>query len=528
MRSIRTKLTLIIIGTSVLAVALVGVSARWITHSQFNTLRLEQTRSAFIEAAVAYYQQNGTWQDVEVSLQSDVNRILGFAGATDRPRTAPALEPGLATPSTLAATDQDALRPLPNAAKSSATSAPPAADAGGGTASGTASRTDGVAVGATPDAAVRVGIDRFERRNPFALADAKGVTVIANHRWRLGEPIPGQVLASGTPVLSNGQRIGTVTYDAPPELRSLERSYLQRTGQAIFYAAIAAAALALLIGVLGTSFLTRPVRDLTGAIRKMRGGELEQSVPIRAQDELGELAHAFNDMSAAVARGQRLREQMTADIAHDLRTPLSVLTGYLEGIREGVLDATPATVDTMYQEATQLQRLVEDLRTLSLADAGQLPLERQLVEARELLTATRQAFAPMAEQAGVRLLMETADAPLQVHVDPSRVRQALSNLVYNALQHTPHGGSVHLGGRRDGAEVLLVVADDGAGIPREALDHIFERFYRADASRSEGGGSGLGLPIARSLVEAQGGSIAADSEPGRGTTITVRLPAAEG
>lgn len=524
MRSIRTKLTLIIIGTSVLAVALVGVSARWITHSQFNTLRLEQTRSAFIEAAVAYYQQNGTWQDVEVSLQSDVNRILGFAGATDRARTDPALEPGPAAPSALGATDQDALRRLPNATGASATSAPPAADA----TSGTASETAGVAGGAAPDAAVRAGIDRFERRNPFALADAKGVTVIGNHRWRLGEPIPGQILASGTPVLSNGQRIGTVTYDAPPELRSLERSYLQRTGQAIFYAAIAAAALALLIGVLGTSFLTRPVRDLTGAIRKMRGGELEQSVPIRAQDELGELAHAFNDMSAAVARGQRLREQMTADIAHDLRTPLSVLTGYLEGIREGVLDATPATVDTMYQEATQLQRLVEDLRTLSLADAGQLPLERQLVEARDLLTAARQAFAPMAEQAGVRLLMEAEDAPLQVHVDPSRVRQALSNLVYNALQHTPRGGSVRLGGRRDGAEVLLVVADDGAGIPREALDHIFERFYRADASRSEGGGSGLGLPIARSLVEAQGGSIAADSEPGRGTTITVRLPAAEG
>ncbi len=505
MRSIRTKLTLIIIATSVLAVALVGVSARWITHSQFTTLRLEQTRSAFIEAAVSYYQQNGSWKGAEVGLQRDVNRILGVPSATDRVRDPSAPADAAPLPS-IPRSDQDALPRITAAGPSTPaqTVGPPGSEL-----------------------AAPLGNERFERRNPFALADVRGVVVVGNHRWRLGETIPPAILATGTPVVLDGKHIGTVSYDAPPELRSLERIYLQRTGQAIFYAAIAAA-LALLIGFLGTSFLTRPVRDLTGAIRKMRGGELEQSVPIRAQDELGELAHAFNDMSSAVARGQRLREQMTADIAHDLRTPLSVLTGYLEGIRDGVLDASPDTVDTMYQEAVQLQRLVEDLRTLSLADAGRLPLQLEVVDAGDVLTAVRQAFAPIAEQAGVTLKVASDASPLPLRVDPSRLRQVLGNLVDNALKHTSPGGAVRLTGRRDGDGIALEVADDGAGIPQEALAHIFERFYRADAARSDGSGSGLGLPIARSLIEAHGGTIAAHSAAGQGTTITLRLPAANG
>ena len=486
MRSIRTKLTLIIIATSVLAVALVGVSARWITHRQFNTFRLEQTRNAFIDAATTYYQDHGSWAGAEAALQREVYRILGVPGG-DHART---------------------------------DGAPPDV---GATTPGPGAPAPGTPLFGGDNAAS----DRFERRNPFALANPQGVTVIGNHRWHLGATIPPRVLARGTPVTLDGRRIGTVTYDAPPELLALERIYLHKTGQAIFYAAIAAAALALVIGIFATRLLTRPIRDLTGAIRKMRGGALEQSVPIRSQDELGEMARAFNDMSSDVARGQRLREQMTADIAHDLRTPLSVLTGYLEGIREGVLEADAGTVDTMYGEALQLQNLVEDLRTLSMADAGRLRLQRETVSAADLLHASRQAFLPLAEQVGVALeLAIESPAPL-LEVDPHRIRQVLANLIGNALQHTAAGGHVRLGAQREGASVVLSVADDGAGIPADALPHIFERFYRVDASRSEGGsGSGLGLPIARSLVEAHGGTITAASEPGRGSTITVRLPAA--
>jgi len=499
-RSIRTKLTLIIVATSVLAVALVGVSARWITHRQFDTFRLEQTRNAFIDAAVSYYQDHGSWVGAEAALQREVYRILGVPGGDHARPDATPTGGGVGPPA-------------------------PGAPAPGAPAPGLSARAPGTLLLGADSAAS----DRFERRNPFALTDVRGVTVIGNHRWHLGATIPARVIARSTPVMLDGMRIGTVTFDAPRELVAQERIYLHKTGQAIFYAAIAAAAFALVIGVFATQLLTRPIRDLTSAIRKMREGALEQSVPIRSRDELGEMAQAFNDMSSDVARGQRLREQMTADIAHDLRTPLSVLTGYLEGIREGVLDADAGTIDTMYGEALQLQKLVEDLRTLSMADAGRLRLQHETVSATDLLQAARQAFTPLAEQVGVALELAVEDPPILLEVDPSRIRQVLANLVGNALQHTASGGHVRLGARREGTNVELTVADDGAGIPADALPHIFERFYRVDASRSAGGsgtGSGLGLPIARSLVEAHGGTIAAESEPGRGSTITVRLPAA--
>jgi len=513
-RSIRAKLTFIIIATSVLAVALVGVSARWITHSQFTTFRLEQTRSAFIDAATGYYQQYGSWDGAEVALGKEIDRILGVRVTVVRDHRADA--------------SASAAAPRP------AGVAPPPPEAGGPDRQPPPSGSSpAVSDAPAPNVARQLVLgwsrDRFERVNPFALANTAGVAVIGNHRWQQGETIPARVLAKGTPVTLDGQRIGTVAYDAPPELRSLERIFLRRTGLAISYAAIAAFALALAVGVLATRFFTRPIRDLTGAIRKMRSGDLEQTVVVRSNDEFGEMARAFNAMSAEVARSQRLREQMTADIAHDLRTPLSVLTGYLESIREGVLDASPEAVDTMYAEATQLQRLVEDLRTLSMADAGQLPLQRLRVGAHDLLQAVRQSFAPMAEQAGVRLELEVEDPPPQLDIDPTRLRQVLGNLVGNAMNHSRAGGRVRLGARRLEGQVELTVVDDGEGIAPEALPHVFERFYRADASRSEaGGGSGLGLPIARSLVAAHGGTIEASSRPGEGTRITILLPAPAG
>jgi two-component system, OmpR family, sensor histidine kinase BaeS len=504
-RSIRTKLTVIIIATSVLAVALVGVSARWITHTQFNTFRLEQTRSAFIDAATVYYQQHGSWAGAEVGLEDEINRILGV------PRTA---APNGRTPN----------RHAPDGAANNAVQpAPPQSPTGVPAVAPTVKSVQAPA----PAPPGLHPLDRFERRNPFALISVAGVTVIGNHRWHRGDVVPGRVIAGGTPVMLDSTRIGTVTYDQPPELRTLERIYLRRTGQALFYAAIAAFALALAVGILATRFFTRPIRDLTGAIRKMRAGELEQSVPVFSNDEFGEMALAFNDMSAEVARSQRLREQMTADIAHDLRTPLSVLTGYLESIREGVLEATPEAVDTMYTEATLLQRLVEDLRTLSMADAGRLSLQLEAVDAGDLLRAARQAFAPLAEQAGVHMELAVEEPPPRIDVDPSRMRQVFANLIGNALHHTSRGGRIVLGARREDDGVVLTVQDDGRGIASEALPHIFERFYRGDTARSEPGvGSGLGLPIARSLVIAHNGTIEASSELHHGTTITIRLPEA--
>jgi len=248
-------------------------------------------------------------------------------------------------------------------------------------------------------------------------------------------------------------------------------------------------------------------------------------VPVRSQDELGELATAFNQMSSDLARANALRRQMTADIAHDLRTPLTVITGYLESLRDGVLKPSPGRFDAMYSEAQHLQRLVEDLRTLSLADAGELPLNRRPTSPRALLEELAAAYEHRAAQAGVTLQVRANHYIPLIQVDPDRIKQVLSNLISNALRYTPTGGQISLTATRHDDQVLLSVQDSGMGITPEALPHIFERFYRGDPARpGQEGESGLGLAIARSIVKMHGGRIWAESDPGAGSTFIIALP----
>jgi signal transduction histidine kinase len=258
----------------------------------------------------------------------------------------------------------------------------------------------------------------------------------------------------------------------------------------------------------------------------MAQGELEQQVPVRSQDELGELAAAFNQMSADLSRANELRRQMTADIAHDLRTPLSVITGYTEALRDGVLPPMPETFQTLHQEAEHLSLLVEDLRTLSLADAGELTLTRQLLHPHELLERMAAAYLPKAQELEVTLQV-TAEANVPpVNVDPERMVQVLGNLVGNALRYTPAGGQISLAATQQGNNVLLTVQDNGVGIAPDELPRVFDRFYRGDVARQTyEGESGLGLAIAKSIVELHGGTITVESTPGEGTTFTIALPA---
>jgi signal transduction histidine kinase len=292
-------------------------------------------------------------------------------------------------------------------------------------------------------------------------------------------------------------------------------------------AALAAMAIAVFLGVILARTLTRPVRDLTGAIQAMARGELRQEVPVRSSDELGTLTATFNQMSADLARANDLRRQQIADIAHDLRTPLTVITGYIEALRDGVLRPTPARFDAMNTEAQHLKRLVDDLRTLSLADAGELPMTPQPTAPAALLERLAAAYAPQAAARGIALAVDAAPDLPEVAVDPERMVQVLGNLVTNALRHTPAGGRIDLAARAEGARVTLTVTDTGEGIPPDVLPHIFDRFYRGDPARSQPDGeSGLGLAIAKSIVEAHGGTIAATSAPGQGTTFTITLPRA--
>jgi signal transduction histidine kinase len=261
----------------------------------------------------------------------------------------------------------------------------------------------------------------------------------------------------------------------------------------------------------------------------MASGELAQRVPVRSQDELGELATSFNQMSADLARANELRQQMTADIAHDLRTPITVISGYMESLRDGVLEPSPDRFEVIYNEAQQLKRLVEDLRTLSLADAGELVLQKARLSPKVLLDRVVAAYGHRAQQQEVVLRMASGPDVPEVPVDAERMAQVLGNLVTNALRHTPAGGQITLSAHHQApaSDVELVVQDTGAGIDPEALPRVFDRFYRADASRQQGEGeSGLGLAIAKSIVEAHDGTISVASQLGSGTAFTIALPVA--
>jgi signal transduction histidine kinase len=273
--------------------------------------------------------------------------------------------------------------------------------------------------------------------------------------------------------------------------------------------------------------ITRPVRELTAASHAMARGQLKQEVPVRSKDELGELSLTFNQMSSDLATANQLRRQMTADIAHDLRNPLMVITGYLESLRDGILPPSPERFDTIYREAQLLQRLVEDLRTLSLADAGELTLNRTPLAPRALLERQVAAYHHQAEQSQITLSVQAEPLLPEVEVDEERMAQVLGNLVANALRYTPSGGQIILGAAARPKALQLTVQDNGSGISPEVLPHIFDRFFRGDQARAESDGraaSGLGLAIAKSIVEAHQGTIAAASEPGRGTTFFVTLP----
>lgn len=300
---------------------------------------------------------------------------------------------------------------------------------------------------------------------------------------------------------------------------------------------VAALVLALTVGasVLAGVRLVRPLHALTGAAQRMRDGADPPQVVVTADNEIGRLAAAFNDMSAHRARLEEQRKVMVSDVAHELRTPLSNIRGWLEGAQDGVAEADATFVSSLLEEAVQLQHIIDDLQDLSAADAGALRLHPEPVRIGELLAHVAAAHQAQADAAEVRL---TVDAPAgkepapALDADPVRLRQAIGNLVANAVRHTPAGGRVTLRAYAartgDGLdEVVVEVEDTGSGITPEDLPYVFDRFWRAEKSRNRRtGGSGLGLAIVRKLVEAHGGTTAVASTVGRGSVFTLRVPAA--
>ncbi len=281
-----------------------------------------------------------------------------------------------------------------------------------------------------------------------------------------------------------------------------------------------------LVGGLFFRRVGSPVADVMAAADAVAEGDLSVRVREDLTGELGDLARSFNRMTAELARAEQQRRNLTADVAHELRTPLHILQGNLEGILDGVYQPTPEQINAMLEETRFLTRLVNDLQTLSLAEAGELPLHKEQVSAAGLIEDTITGFSGPAAAAGVELSAELPAQELNLYGDPDRLSQVLTNLVSNALRYTPSGGRITLRADALPAEIRLTVQDTGAGIPPEDLPYIFDRFWRGDRARSRqpGAGSGLGLAIARQLVQAHGGQIRAESVPGQGTRFIMTFP----
>ena len=372
----------------------------------------------------------------------------------------------------------------------------------------------------------------FENMLPHGI-----VIALPNQRILLGDEVHknGDLLTNAeirkaTEVTYNGELIAyLVTFNPDFKPTPQEAQYIERTNKALIYASLSAIGLAVALGLLFTRTLLKPLQNLNIAIKNMEKGELKQDVPKTSNDELGEVIDGFNQMSSALASANARRDQMTADIAHELRNPLTVINGYLEAMQDGSLEITQERLTFIQDEVDQLNRLVNDLRTLALADAGQLDIHKGEVDAQVIFNHLANAHTLQAESKGISLIFTREPGFQKIYADEGRVLQILSNLINNAIRHTHQGGSIHTWGRTTGGMDIISVTDTGEGIAPQDLDLVFDRFYRGDPSRQTSSGeSGLGLSIVRALVEAHGGHVTVESEVGKGTTFTISLPGGQG
>ena len=375
-----------------------------------------------------------------------------------------------------------------------------------------------------------MGHDYGRMSRPFILADQNGQVIFSNFRnLRPGARISAADLETGTPIKEDGKVIGIlISPQMPYEGQPRELEFIETINRILFYGALIGAVIALLLGIFLSRALTRPIRELTRATHAISEGDLSQQVPVRSSDELGELAQAFNKMSTELSRSVNTRKQMTADIAHELRTPLSLILGHAEAVHDGVLPPTRENFEIIREEATRLEHLINDLRTLSLADAGELSIAPQTIEPQRLLQEIASLYQYQTQRKNISLELDIATPTPNIEVDPGRMTQVLTNILDNAMRHTSEGGRIVLSARQAEDHVELAVQDSGPGLSAENLERIFERFYRTDASRQRDGavpgGSGLGLAIAKSIVQAHNGQLSAESDPGKGLRVIIKLP----
>lgn len=331
--------------------------------------------------------------------------------------------------------------------------------------------------------------------------------------------------------------VGVVTLIVTADLlaaRTVDPALLPVFEQAVLQALVVAALAATLVG-LGASLLLareilRPLRQLAISSRRIAKGHYDERVAVPASDELRDVAQSFNQMAEALAQVEQQRVTLIGNVAHELRTPLAGLEGYLEGLLDGVLPGDPETISAMQHEVRRLRRLVDDLQHLSRVETGQVAIHPQVFDMVALAQRIVAQLRPQIIERRLDIVVDAPDGAVLAYADPDRTAQVLLNLVGNAICYTPEDGCITLRVRGDATCVQIAVEDTGIGIPAEALPYLFERFYRVDPSRSRAsGGSGIGLTIARHLARAMGGDITAASPGiGKGSTFTLTLPRGQG
>jgi two-component system OmpR family sensor kinase/two-component system sensor histidine kinase BaeS len=362
----------------------------------------------------------------------------------------------------------------------------------------------------------------------FTIIDADGRIVSAPNAGQVGQTIDGEARSGALPLTVGGETVGWLIAESPGQtaLNEAQTQFLSEVSSTLGIVGGAALLLALIGGVAFSQLLTRPLQRLTGAAQAIAGGDLAQQVAVGSgqSEEITTLAESFNRMSASLAESEDLRQRMTADVAHELRTPLSVIRGQLQSMLDGVRPATVENVAVVYDQTLHLTRLVEDLRILTQAEAGHLPLELRPVSPGDLVRRAAERFAPLAEDGGRSLAADAADDLPTIRADADRLQQVFANLLANALRHTNPGDAIRLKASRDGDAIQFRVSNTGVTLAPEDVDRVFERLWRADESRSrDRGGSGLGLSIARQIVRLHGGRIWAEVGDGQ-THFVFELP----
>ena len=374
------------------------------------------------------------------------------------------------------------------------------------------------------------------------LADSSG-TIIGdtNAEW-LGETVQSVGLSKPTSIVVSGQEAGKLyllssgmfivqfipssgTLPALPPPSSPEQRFLSHVNTSLLIAGVVGAAVAILLGLFLTRQFTKPIRALKKGAARIASGDLAYRAEVKSRDEFGELARSFNSMAASLNSSEQSRRRLFADIAHELRTPLSVIEGTVDAMLDGVYEPNPDNLASIKEETGVLTRLVAELRDLTLAESGKLRVAVEPTNLAEMVQRRVSQAEVIARGKSIALKTEIAENLPRVEVDGRRIEQVVANLLDNALNHTPSGGTVTIAVLHDKDDILVSVSDTGEGIPAEHLSYVFERFYKVDNARSrKTGGAGLGLAIAKQMVELHGGRIWVESEVGKGSKFSFTLP----